>query len=191
MSARRTQGFTLIELLIALALTGIVALLVLGGTRFAAMGLDRTAAAADRIETRQSIEALLRRELSATLASPLAQSAPPFVGTPQSLAFTSIAEDSGAGLYRVDLALENGALVLRRHRIGAAETQISRLVLAARPRDFSLAYFGAAPGDGDATPRWQERWEGWRYPPRLVRISLDSGDGLARPPLVVRLWAGG
>jgi general secretion pathway protein J len=186
----RPHGFTLVELLIALALTGLVSLLVLSGTRFAALGLDRVAAQADTLEARNNLEALLRREISEAVASPLAPNAPPFAGGPQSLEFLSLAEDSGAGLYRVDLAVEGTggtrALVLSRRRVGADSAAADRVTLAARPADFRLEYFGATPSD--AEPQWHDRWEGLRYPPRLVRITLDTGDGLARPALIVRLW---
>ena len=76
--------------------------------------------------------------------------------------------------------------MLSRRRVGAAREPAERTVLRRGVGDFRLAYFGATPTD--AEPKWQERWEGWRYAPRLVRVTLDAGDGLARPPLVVRLW---
>ena len=64
-----------------------------------------------------------------------------------------------------------------------------RTVLAPHLASFALAYFGAPPDGGEddmaravgATPAL----------PRLVRVSLDLGDGVARPPLVVRLWGAG
>src|ERR1700722_10044769 len=100
------RGFTLIELLIALALTGLVALLLLDATRMAAQGTNRVAAQADRLEARRTLEDLLRRDLSATNASPLATSAAPLVGGPQTIEFLSLAEDGGAGLYRIRLDIE-------------------------------------------------------------------------------------
>ena len=79
MSRRGDQerGFTLVELLIALALTGIVSLLLLSTTRLAALGFDRASAQAERLEAHRALEDLLRRELSATIASPLLPNAPP------------------------------------------------------------------------------------------------------------------
>jgi len=181
------RGFTLVELLIALALTGLVALLLLDATRMAAQGTNRVAAQADRLEARRTLEDLLRRDLSATNASPLATSAAPLVGGPQSVEFLSLAEDGGAGLYRIRLDIEGGALVLSRSAVAGGLPQ--RVVLAPRLAAFALAYFGAPPDGGEE--KWQERWEKTRALPRLVRVSLDLGDGVARPPLVVRLWGAG
>jgi general secretion pathway protein J len=183
-------GFTFVELLIALALTGIVSLLLLSTTRLAALGFDRASAQAERLEAHRALEDLLRRELSAAIASPLLPNAPPLVGGPDRLEFLSLAEDSGAGLYRISLFIENGgdgrALVLSRSA-GAGAPR--RTVLAPRVRSFGLAYFGAAAASGEAT--WRERWQGSRTLPSLVRITFDLGDGIVRPPLVVRLWAAG
>jgi general secretion pathway protein J len=178
-------GFTLVELLIALALTGLVSLLILGGTRFAALGLDRVSDQAARLEARRSIDALLRRALSSAAAAPLRPNEAALAGGPQSLSFLSLADDGGAGLYRVDLDLEAAGLVLRRQRIGAVGNG-ARIVLTQSLRTFKIEYYGAPPGAGD--PGWHESWERSRIPPRLVRITLDTGDGIARPPLVVRLW---
>lgn len=183
---RRMGGFTLVELLIALALTGLVALLLLSATQFATLGLGRVSDQAERLAARRNIEALLRREIAA--AAPLAPNAPALVGAAQRVRFITLAEDGGAGLYRVELGLQNEggsqALVLTRIMLGAPGAA-QRTVLAPRLRDFRIAYFGAL---GGAAPRWQDAWDGSRVPPSLVRIALDTGDGLARPPLIVRLW---
>jgi general secretion pathway protein J len=181
------RGFTLVELLIALALTGLVALLLLDATRMAAQGTNRVAAQAERLEARRALDDLLRRQLSATIASPLLPNAAPLVGGPQKLEFLSLAEDSGAGLYRVRLDLEDGGLVLSRSAVAGGMPE--RTLLAPRLTTFALAYFGAPPDGGDA--KWQERWEATRALPSLVRVTLDLGDGMARPPLVVRLWGAG
>ncbi|HUZ74627.1 MAG TPA: prepilin-type N-terminal cleavage/methylation domain-containing protein [Stellaceae bacterium] len=188
----RRPGFTLVEVLIALALTGIVALLMLEGMRFATVGLERASDRADRLEARRSLDALLRRELGATFVAPLLPNAPALVGGAQSLRFLTLAEDGGVGLYRVRLAVEtrggDRALVLTRRRVGGVPAlATTRAVLVPRLRALRLAYFGRiTPG---ATPHWYHGWNGPLYPPTLVRIDIDSGDGTAQPPLVIRLWA--
>jgi general secretion pathway protein J len=187
----RSSGFTLVEVLIALALTGLVALLMLGGMQLAGRGLDRIADRAERLDSRRSVEDLLRREIAGAVASPLAPNRPALVGAAQSVEFLTLAEDGGAGLYRVDLGVETEGtrrmLVLTRRLAGAsADRKAQRTVLVPALRDFRIAYFGQVAGD-DAQ-RWQDRWDGSRLPPALVRIALDAGDGAIRPPLVVRLW---
>lgn len=192
MSGRGQRGFTLVELLIALALAGLVALLLLSATRLAALGADRVAATAERLKTRRALDDLLRRALASAIASPLLPNTPPLVGGPDQIEFLSLAEDSGAGLYRIRLAVERAgggsALVLSRSRAAGAGAP-ERTTLAALIASFAIAYFGA-PAAGEA-PAWHERWEGTRALPTLVRIAIDLGDGIARPPLVVRLWTAG
>lgn len=188
--AVRPSGFTLVEVLVALALVGIVTLLMLEGMRFAALGLDRVAATTARLEARQSLEALLAHELGAAILPPLAPGAAGFVGAADRLRFLTLAEDGEAGLYRVDLATVPAgtarALVLTRRRLdGIASLNTARDVLVPRLARFRIAYFGrTTPTD---KPRWHRRWQG--VLPRLVRLEIDDGDAAARPPLVVRLWA--
>jgi general secretion pathway protein J len=185
------RGFTLIEVLIALTLTGIVSLLALEGVRLTAMGVGRLTDRADRLEARRSLEDLLRRELGATFAAPRRRDQASFVGGPQSLQFVALAEDGGAGLYRDALVVETQdgvrRLALTRRRLdamGAAEAR--HVVLVPRLGAWRIGYFGAPAPGADAA--WQDRWEGLRDPPALVRLEFDTGDGLVRPPLIVRLW---
>ena len=174
---RGRAGFTLVELLIALALAAIVSLLAVSATRFAAMGLDRVSVAAQRLEVRRNLEAMLRHSLEATLIAPSLPNVAPLEGDSGKVTWLALAEDGHPGLYRDELRLEGDALVLlRRPETGGAE---SRTVLAPRAR-LTLSYFDTA---------WRDAWQGKAAPPRLVRIALDIGDGIARPPIVVRLWA--
>jgi general secretion pathway protein J len=184
---KRTEGFTLVELLLALALVGIVSLLVVGGTRFAALGLDRTAAASERLDARRNLDELLQRALSAAVALPLLPNEPPLVGRADAVEFLSLAEDGEAGVYRITLDVENGGLVLRRLRIDAPAAAPARSLLVPRVASFALAYFGAA-DPAESEPQWHKRWGRLPYLPRLVRVTVGTGDG---PPqrVVVRLWA--
>jgi general secretion pathway protein J len=176
---RARGGFTLVELLIALALAGIVTLLAVSATRFAAMGLDRVSTASQRLDARRNLEALLRSSLEASYAASALPNARALEGASDRVTWLTLAEDGGAGLYRDELRLDHGALVLVHQAVdGGAD---KRVVLAPRAR-LRLSYFGSA---------WQDTWQGQAGLPRLVRIALDLDDGLDRPPLVVRLMASG
>jgi len=176
---REAKGFTLVELLLALALAAIVALLAVGATRFAAQGLERVSVGAQRLDTRRSLEALLRRSLEDSLAPAALPNERPLEGDSARVRWLAPAEDAGAGLYREELRLEGQALVLTRTPVGGGAAQ--RTVLAPRAR-LRLTYFGT---------EWRDSWQGMAGLPRLVRVALDLEDGLERPPLVVRLVAAG
>jgi hypothetical protein len=110
--------------------------------------------------------------------APSLPNVPALEGTSTYVTYVTLAEDGGAGLYSEELALDGQALVLTRRAIGMGRAA-SRTVLAPRVASLKLAYFGTS---------WQDGWNGTPVPPTLVRIALDLGDGLARPPIVVRLW---
>jgi len=188
---RRDAGFTLIEMVVALALSGLVSLLLLQGLRLTVSGTERLSRHADRLDDQTSVETLLRRLLET--ATNGAGRDGGFSGMPGRLSFLTLAEDGGAGVYRVDLALAGTGsrqeLVLtRRLAVPFGAPRRQRSVLARDVRGFSLSYFGAA-GPADR-PRWHRRWTGLANPPLLVRIVLDA-DGAARPAMVIRLWGAG
>jgi general secretion pathway protein J len=181
--SRRDAGFTLVEVLVALALTALVSLLLLHGVRLAAAGLDRHARRAERLDDRRSLDELLRRVLSSAASGS-------FVGRPTTARFLSLAEDSGPGLYRIEIAREGSRLILRRRLAGpSADPQIAEAVLAGDVVAFGFAYFGA-PSAAEA-PGWHQDWEGLTRLPLLVRVSLDTAAAPPRPPLVVPLWSAG
>jgi prepilin-type N-terminal cleavage/methylation domain-containing protein len=186
---RRDSGFTLLELLVALALSALVSLVLLHGIRLAATGLDRHTRAAERLDARQSLDELLRRTLGSAAAIPRSAGGE-FIGRPNAVEFLALAEDGGPGLYRVNLGVERGKLVLRR-ALAASEgdPRAAAGVVVGNLRDFHLAYFGA-----DATtaaPAWHDSWEQLAILPLLVRVILDTDGDSPRPPLVVRLWNAG
>jgi general secretion pathway protein J len=191
---RAAAGFTLIEVVVALALAGLVSLILLQGLRLTVAGFGRMTQAADRLDDRTSVEALLRHALAAAIPAPAIGGRAGFIGEPQALSFVTVADDGGAGLYRVDLAFANAdgrseLVMTRRLAMPFAQPREQRSVLAGGVRLFSLAYFGAkSPAD---EPRWHDRWEGLVSPPQLVRITLEEGAAEARPPIVIRLWGSG
>lgn len=183
----RAAGFTLIEIVAALALAGLVSLILLQGIRFTATAYDRLARHADRLDDRFSVENLLRRTLATALAFPVVGREAGFAGGPERLSFVTAVDD---GLYRIELtAVDHELILTRRLAIALGDPQRQRSVLAAKLRAFRLAYFGA-PSPADK-PSWHDRWEGIVAPPLLVRITLDAEGDDPWPPIVVHLWGAG
>jgi general secretion pathway protein J len=195
--ARRTRGnagFTLVEVLVALVVTGLVSLVLLYGIRLATLGFDRLSRHAERLDERRGVEMLLRRTVGLAVADQNIDGQGRFSGTPSRLTFLALAEDSGPGLYRVEIAVdaarsENPVIFTQRPAQPTASPQLRQTVLARQSRGFRIAYFGAT--SVGAEPAWQDRWENLAYLPKLVRITFDSGDGLVRPAITVRVWNAG
>jgi general secretion pathway protein J len=189
---RRTDqcaGFTLVEVIVALALAGLVSLILMYGIGLAAGGLNRLSLHAERLDERRGLEMLMRRALGAAVAVQV-EGEPGFVGQPTSLAFLSVVEDGGPGLYRIKLAFEPArpvpAVTLTRRLAGtSAAPRGDESVLVQPVRRFDIAYFGAASPAEE--PGWHRDWVGMATLPQLVRIILDGDDGPEQPPIVVRL----
>ena len=186
-----SAGFTLIEVLAALALTGLVSLILFEGIRLAAAGLDRVSAEAERLDERRSIETTLRRVIGAAMLAPVREGG--FDGRSDRMSFLAVAEDAGPGLYGIEIGTDtrNGErrLVLTRRFIRSAAASREDSVLAHRVRSFRATYFGAS-GPG-AEPAWRDSWQGLGILPRLVRLAIDTGDPVPVPPILIRLWNAG
>src|SRR5258708_7890410 len=63
-----TAGFTLIELVVALALAGVISLLLLQGINLATTGLDRLSRKAEQLAERRRVDTVLRHALAAASA---------------------------------------------------------------------------------------------------------------------------
>ena len=187
---KASRGFTLVELLVALALAGIVMVLLTDELRLASIGFDRISHKSEQLAVRRDVEDLLRRELGSAVAAPLVASQPPFTGDSSSMRFLSLSDDSGPGLYQVEVgfrAQDGGRLTLTRRLLEpAAGRQVERTVLASQLRGFRLFYFGGP--TPTAEQHWLERWADTRYPPSLVRIFFDAGGEASLPPMTLRVW---
>ncbi len=190
MKRHSEAGFTLIELAVALALAGLVSLILMHGVGVSVRGVDRLSDRVAQLDQRRALEAMLRRALGSTAAFSAFEGQPAFVGQADSMSFLSIAEDGGPGLYRIRLAFDatrpDRPLILTRQLIGSTAPRRSEGILARNVHSFALAYFGAP--TRDAKPAWQTSWHESSAPPSLVRLSLDDGGGASHPPIVVRLW---
>jgi general secretion pathway protein J len=190
---RPVAGFTLIEVLVALAVTGLVSLLLVQGIGLAALGFDRLSRGAERLDESRGVDQVLRHALASAAAIP-AGAGIGFAGDAARVSFLSLVADNGPGLYRIEIALDASSgerrLVLTR-RVAAPDAQprVERSILARGVRAFRIAYFGAAALGEE--PSWHDRWDGLGYLPRLIRIELDTADAPARPPLIVRVWDAG
>ena len=191
--AHPDAGFTLIEVLVALALSALVGLILLNGTRLAVAGLDRHTHVAERLDAQQSLDDLLRRTLGAAALIPRTAGGQ-FSGKPDAIEFLAVAEDGGPGLYRVDLAVDRARreqpLVLRRQLAApAGDPRAAISIVATQVRDFRLAYYGA--DAADATPAWHDSWQQLNILPLMMRVILATDGEPPRPPLIVRLWNAG
>jgi prepilin-type N-terminal cleavage/methylation domain-containing protein len=190
-AALRQRGFTLIEILVALALAGLVMLVLSGGIAIALRGFGQIAGATARIDERRLVAFWLRREIESALPPEFGGAARrPFVGTGDALSFLALSADS-AGLVVASLALEPGGDRARGSRLVLVRQPgdgglASRIVLAHDVAGIALSYWGFA--DGDEAARWHGSWNDPRRLPTLVRIAVAWGrPGEGDPaPLVVR-----
>jgi general secretion pathway protein J len=192
----RQRGFTLIELIVALALTTSLIVVLFSAIGLGFRGMARVEVDASVLERRQQIDYLLRRQLAATYpASDVFATESPLTGSPQAMTFYALDGPTGPGLYRVWLVLDDGggggkSLVLTRQALSAGQVGgFERTVLARHVVSFQLAYFGRS--DPATPPAWQDSWDGVRWPPDLVRVTLqlEGETPGAWPETVIRLWA--
>jgi general secretion pathway protein J len=199
---RAERGFTLIELMVALALVAALLALLFSGIGLGVKSMARLDDQVARIDARRSLAFALRREIAATYtATEGAAIAAAFVGQPSTMSFLSLGAGAAAGFTRVWLMLEPGGpqdfggggnlVLMRRPQAPGVWFGFERVVLAHGVAGFRLAYFGAP--TPTEPPAWRDRWEGFRSPPELVRISLAlASDGAyAWPDEVVRIWTAG
>jgi general secretion pathway protein J len=190
----RAAGFTLVEVVVALAIAGLVSLIMMQGVGLATRGVGRLTDRVERLDQRRGLELQLRRALGSMAAIPIFDGEPGFIGRPASFSFLSIVEDGGPGLYRVkfafDAARADRPVILTRQLadLAAAVPRIETGIMARDVRSLALAYYGVA-ASADK-PAWQQSWEGRTDPPLLVRILFDDGDGREHPPIVLRLGNG-
>ena len=204
MTARRcrttssTGGFTLIELLIAVAILVFLTAILFGGLRLASYRLEQRSTGLERTSRVALMQNFLRVELGD--ARPLTQgdavNGPvDFRGRSDSVAFIGIAPESavagGLQAFSISFARARGAgsgvLRLNARLIRGADNvaHAHETVLVDGLQSATFAYFGSV--GRERVPSWHETWEGERYLPSLLRLSLTFVDGRTMPDLVIAL----
>lgn len=201
----RQRGFTLVELVLAMALLGVMLLLLYSGLSFALRGWDAAGASGQATADRRLGENFLRREVMELF--PMRWKDPmvykiAFSGEPQRMRFVSSRAPGLAqgGLSLVGVAVEGDprthtrGLVMRRAMPDDEANDFSPLdragepsVLVANVSSVSFSYFGAQ--SDFATPRWEDSWDYQRLP-LLVRLRMKAADGSPLPEIVVRVVLG-
>jgi general secretion pathway protein J len=206
MMRRAHAGFTLIEMVVALALLGLMLLLLYSGLTFGLRGWDAADTNGRRTADRRIAENFLVREISETF--PMRFKDPmtlkiAFEGTQSRLRFASSrpAGISAGGLSLVGLEVEIGddakrtrSLVMRRAmpddaaRDFAPLDRAERTVLFEGVDSVTFAYFGS---ENDFTdPKWVDSWDYVGRLPQLIRVRVKTTDGTLLPEMVVRVMLG-
>jgi general secretion pathway protein J len=195
---RDQAGFTVVELVVALAIFGLVAMLLFGSVRFGLKAWQRGSAHADAVEHSIVVQSLLRRLIEDAYPQflredPMRQHVD-FDGEADSLRFLAAAPAvlGGGGQFRFALNLERHDgqvdLILNAKpelAFPQSSEMSSRNALISGAEHVQFSYFGTAPSD--TTARWHDTWTQRSQLPQLVRIrvSFRAGATPAWPELVV------
>jgi len=202
---RAHAGFTLIEMVVAMALLGVMMLLLYGGLTFGLRGWDAADANGRRTADQRIATNFLRREISELF--PMRFKDPmtlkfAFEGKEDSLRFVSArpAGISVTGLSMVGVSLEDDRerrthkLVMRRAAPDDEAKSFAPLdrgevtVLFERVESVSFSYYGS---ENDFTePEWSDDWKFPGRIPNMIRMKVRKDDGTPMPDMVVRIVLG-
>jgi general secretion pathway protein J len=184
MSLRGNDGYSLLELLVALALTAVIAAMMVQTTR-QLLPLRQIQAKYDAQAVADRLTEVMDNDLKTVLVLPLSgnETRLPMIGTTRSIRFVSVVKTGFAaeGLREVSYALEtepDGTKKLVRkialRRFGAADDPALVRVddVFDRVGSLKLEYLGR---DEQGEQMWSNRWERADELPLAIRIGLGVG----------------
>jgi len=212
-SAPRTffqRGFTLIEVLIAMTLLSIMVVLLFSSLRICAQSWEQGENKITEVNEVAVVYNFFQRHLSSAIPlwNDFAASGAvtenkdktfSFQGKKQFLQFVSVfpasAGRSGMQLFSISPQQQDGEQLIKVTLTPffpvaeGEEWRQEEVVLLRHVSDFTLAYFGAA-DDGSAS-RWQDEWLEKDVQPRLVKININTTNGIFWPEMIIELKAAG
>jgi len=193
MSREQQGGFTLIEMLVALALMGMIAVILITSLQIGGHTWQRVVRVTSSTEDIAQAQEMLRLRLSSLYPDDSAAANPPsiLVSNGASLEFTGAAPESTAeGILRYQIAVSPGSGALevrswrdRRDGLGNLSSDSRPERLLSHVASLSVQFWlkpENAPG------RWVDRWDSRRIP-HLIRIDVafNVSDNRRWPPLYI------
>lgn len=218
---RYSTGFTLIEVLIAMTLLSIMVVLLFASLSICAKSWEQGENKITDVNEVAVVYNFFQRHLSSAIplwndfnasddVNAARQSAMigvaeneekkfSFQGKKQSLQFVSVFPASsgraGMQLFSIEPQQQDDELVIKvalTPFFPVTEGQAwhkDEVVLLRHVSDFALAYFGA--GDDGSKNTWQDEWLAKDVQPRLVKISINTTNGIFWPEMIIELKVAG
>jgi general secretion pathway protein J len=194
----RSQGFTLVEMLMALALIGLLSVMLFEGVRFGGRTVATADARFDRAAELSIAFGFLQNAIGNAQPAKSVFAEPgedmQFAGSPDQLAFVTLspAQVALGGFQRLSLQLEASAggrrlvvawKTLHRSDKDTPSDDLAPSVLVDKLAAAEFAYYGT-PDEGNS-PQWETEWNSATALPLLVRLRLTFADGSRAPELIV------
>jgi general secretion pathway protein J len=218
MYAMRTlRGFTLIEVLIAMTLLSIMVVLLFTSLRICAQSWEKGENKITEVNEVAVVYYFFHRHLTSAIplwndftakdgsqpeagaATEKADKIFSFQGKKQSLEFVSVfpasAARAGMQLFSIQLQEEDDEQVIKVTLTPffpvseGEEWHQEEEVLIRHVSDFALTYFGPTGDTGESS--WQDEWLQKEVQPRLVKISINTTNGVFWPEMIIELKVSG
>jgi general secretion pathway protein J len=198
------KGFTLIEVLIAMTLLSIMVVLLFTSLKICAQSWEQGENKMSDVNEVAVVYNFFQRHLPSAMPlwndfSETEERTFSFQGKKQSMQFVSIfpasAGKSGMQLFSIEPQQQNNEQVIKVTITPffpvaeGEEWQKEEAVLLRHVSDFSLSYFGAAE-DGSGSS-WQEEWLAKTSQPQLVKININTKNGIFWPEMIMELKVAG